>query len=75
MPADALVIDCRDCARQHTSTCDDCVVSYVCDREPGGGVVVDVAELRALRRLGDAGLVPRLRHEPRADGPGSRAAG
>jgi len=28
---------------------------------PGDAVVLDVAEMRAVRLLGDAGLVPRLR--------------
>ena len=29
---------------------------------PSEALVVDLAELRAIRLLGDAGLVPRLRH-------------
>ncbi|HEX9258434.1 MAG TPA: hypothetical protein VF855_02780 [Acidimicrobiales bacterium] len=57
-----LTISCDDCARQHTETCRDCVVSFICDRDSGDAVVVDVAEVRALRLLSEAGLVPRLRH-------------
>jgi hypothetical protein len=57
-----LTISCDDCAMQHTDACDDCVVSFICGREPGGAVVIDVAEARAVRLLGRAGLVPRLRH-------------
>ena len=61
---ESLRIDCDTCVSQHTSMCSDCIVSYVCDHEPAG-VVVDVAEFRALRRLGEAGLVPGLRHVER----------
>ena len=68
----SLVIDCDTCVSQHTEVCGDCLVSFVCDSQPQegrrhlDGVVVDVAEFRAMRRLGDAGLVPHLRHAPRA---------
>ena len=62
--ATALHIDCDDCVSQHTSVCADCIVTFFCDRQPGA-VVVDVAEFRAMRRLGDAGLVPGLRHQRR----------
>jgi len=54
-------ITCDDCVMQHTPACDDCVVSFICGREPGDAVVLDVAEMRAVRLLGDAGLVPHLR--------------
>ena len=46
---------------QDTSACDDCVVTFLCGAD-AGPVVVDFAEARALRLLGDAGLAPRLRH-------------
>ena len=71
-PADhgqPLHIDCDSCVCQHTAVCADCVVTFLCAQEPAGlpqgeprGVVVDVSELRALRRLGEGGLVPGLRH-------------
>ncbi len=51
---------------QHTSACDDCVVTFIVGREPGEAVVIDVEEERAVRMLAGAGLVPRLRHEQRA---------
>jgi hypothetical protein len=57
-----LTIDCDECVMQHTSTCDDCVVTFVVNREPGEALVIDVAEERAVRLLAGAGLVPRLRH-------------
>lgn len=60
-----LTIDCAACELQHTSACADCVVSFVCDRQAGEAVVIDVAEARAIRLLGSAGLVPVLRHRRR----------
>ncbi len=57
-----LRINCDDCLMQGTSTCDDCIVTFICSREPDDAVVIDVAEERALRVLSSAGLVPELRH-------------
>jgi hypothetical protein len=51
-----------------THACDDCVVTFIINREPGDAVVVDAAEERALRALGEEGLVPRLRHHARRTG-------
>lgn len=64
MPAtnDPLVIDCDDCIGPTIGACDDCVVTFLCEREPDDAVVIDVGEARALRLLADADLVPRLRH-------------
>lgn len=62
---DVLTIDCGTCELRHTTACVDCVVSFVCDRRAGEAVVVDVAEARALRLLGQGGLVPTLRHRRR----------
>jgi hypothetical protein len=45
-----------------TPTCQDCVVSFILDRAPDDAVVIDAEEARAVRMLGDVGLVPRLRH-------------
>ncbi|MGH1488234.1 MAG: hypothetical protein ACRBK7_02380 [Acidimicrobiales bacterium] len=59
----SMTIDCGTCTRQHTPTCDDCVVSFIVNREPEEAVVIDVAEFSALRRLQSAGLVPDLLHE------------
>ena len=58
---DVSIISCDDCVMQHTSTCDDCLVTFICGREADEAVVIDVAEARAVRLLGEAGLVPRLR--------------
>jgi hypothetical protein len=38
------------------------VVSFILDRTPGDAVVIDADEARAVRMLGDVGLVPHLRH-------------
>jgi hypothetical protein len=56
-------ISCQDCTMQHTSACEDCVVTFLCNREPDEAVVFDVVEARAVRLLGAAGLVPTLRHQ------------
>jgi hypothetical protein len=63
--ADVLTIDCDDCTLQGTSACTDCVVTFLCGRQPDEAVVIDVAEARAVRLLGQAGLVPALRHRRR----------
>jgi hypothetical protein len=63
---DRLVIDCDDCLMQGTGACADCVVTFICSREPGEAVVVDVAEERAIRLLAGAGLLPGLRHVRRS---------
>ncbi len=63
--SDVVTIDCNACELQHTTACADCVVTFVCDRRAGEAVVVDVAEARAIRLLGQAGLVPELRHRRR----------
>ena len=48
-----------------TDACDDCVVTFIVNREPGDALIVDAAEARALKMLGEEGLVPRLRHRRR----------
>ncbi|MGF1600138.1 MAG: hypothetical protein ACFCVK_25075 [Acidimicrobiales bacterium] len=65
-------IDCRTCVGQGTSSCDDCVVAFLNDRE-AGAVVVDAAEHAALRRLEAAGLIPSIRHRTRRVGMPARS--
>jgi hypothetical protein len=48
-----------------TSACGDCVVTFLCEREPGDAIIIDVAEVRALRLLEEGGLAPALRHRRR----------
>lgn len=64
-PPTALSIDCDECALQFTSACEDCVVTFLCGLEAAAPVVVDLAEARAMRLLGEAGLAPPLRHRHR----------
>ena len=63
--ASDLHISCDECVMEHTSACDDCVVTFLCGREPGDAVVIDVGLARALRLLEEGGLAPRLRHQRR----------
>ena len=63
--AETLTISCDECELQRTSACDDCVVAFLLNREPNDAIVIDVAEVRAVRLLSDAGLVPSLRHRRR----------
>lgn len=62
----SLTIDCDECAHQHTPTCTECVVTFICSADQGRAVVIDATERLALRRMGEAGLVPALRHVPRS---------
>jgi hypothetical protein len=60
-----LRISCDTCVMAATSACDDCVVTFLCRREPDDAVVLDADEFRALRTLRSAGLAPPLRHQAR----------
>lgn len=71
----AFTISCDDCVMQHTDACTDCVVTFICDREPDDAVVIDVEEARAVRLLERAGLVPGLRHVPRRAAGSAGSAG
>jgi hypothetical protein len=64
----SFTISCEDCTMRATPACDDCVVTFLCDREPDDAVTIDLAEERAVRLLADVGLVPRLRHDARRSG-------
>ena len=59
MSEDGIRIDCEECVHQGTDQCTDCVVSFILDRGDGA-VVVDAEEARAMKQLGEAGLVPLL---------------
>jgi hypothetical protein len=63
--AEVLVIDCDDCVMQHTTACDDCVVTALCERTAHQAVTFDADEAHAVRLLSTAGLVPVLRHRRR----------
>ena len=68
MGESSLYISCDECVMEGTSACADCVVTFLCEREPGDAVVIDVAEVRAFRLLEAGGLVPGLRHQRRRTG-------
>lgn len=65
MGTTSLSISCDECVMEGTSACDDCVVTFLCEREPGDAIVIDVTEVRALRLLEQGGLAPALRHRRR----------
>ncbi|OFW66612.1 MAG: hypothetical protein A2Z12_08235 [Actinobacteria bacterium RBG_16_68_21] len=60
-----MLIDCGECAMEHTPACHDCVVAHVLS-EILGPLEVDAESVAALEVLADAGLVPELRLVPRA---------
>ena len=62
MSREPLTIDCDTCVMQATSACDDCIVTFLCEREPEQAVVIDLADFRSMKLLADAGLVPDLKH-------------
>jgi hypothetical protein len=66
MEQSALVISCDECVLDRTTACEDCVVSFVLNHEPGDAIVIDAAEERAVRLLAGGGLIPGLRHIRRA---------
>jgi hypothetical protein len=68
MGQSSLHISCDECVMEGTSACADCVVTFLCEREPGDAIVIDVVEVRALRLLERGGLAPALRHRPRRTG-------
>lgn len=73
-----LVISCDGCVMRATTACDDCLVTFLADREPDDAVVIDVDVLRSMRRLSAAGLLPELRHSTHrhpSAGPRARSAG
>jgi hypothetical protein len=61
-----LTIDCECCTLRDTAACDDCVVSFLLEREPEDAVVIDADEARAMRMLERAGLLPTLRFSTEA---------
>ncbi len=65
-PEGGLTIDCECCTLRDSNACDDCVVTFLLDRDADDAVVIDADEARAMRMLGRAGLVPTLRFSSRA---------
>ena len=69
-----MIIDCNECAMQHTSTCDDCIVPMLVDLSVGTADLSD-AESDAVRHLSEAGLVSPIRLVPLPDPVRDRSAG
>ena len=62
-PPPALSISCDECAMQCTTACTDCVVTYVLrDEGDADEMELDDAQVRTVRLLVSAGLVPGLRY-------------
>ena len=61
-PRESILIDCDTCVARESDACADCLVTFLCRDEPEMAVVFDLDELRAVRVLAEAGLVPTLRH-------------
>lgn len=61
----SLFISCDECVMEGTAACEECVVTFLCERDSGDAVIIDVVEIRALRLLEQGGLAPALRHRRR----------
>jgi len=60
-----ITIDCTICTARRSIACQDCVVTFLCERDPSAPVVLEASDARALRLFAAAGLAPELRHRPR----------
>ena len=58
----SFVISCDTCVMSGTATCADCVVSHLLTPAPREALEFNAAEMKAVRLLAAAGLVPTLRH-------------
>ena len=60
-----ITISCDECSMQCTSACDDCVVTHLLREEPEiehEPLVLDLDQIRVVRLLSKAGLVPELKY-------------
>ena len=60
--ATSLIISCDTCCMQATATCADCVVTHVLSPAATDSVDFDDEDLRVVRLLVKAGMMPTLRH-------------
>jgi len=58
----SFVISCDTCCMRATATCADCVVTHVLAPAEVESVTFDDDEMRVVRLLVRAGMVPTLRH-------------
>ena len=57
-----LSVDCESCPLLETAACEDCLVTFICDRDPRAAVVISLDEWRSMKSMTKAGLLPELRH-------------
>ena len=58
----SILISCDTCVMRRTAACADCVVTHLLSPAPTEMMDFNDDELRAVRLLAAAGLVPTLRH-------------
>ncbi len=58
----SLIISCDTCCMRTTATCADCVVTHVLSPATHEPVALDEEEMRVVRLLVRAGMMPTLRH-------------
>ncbi len=58
----SLIISCDTCCMRGTATCADCVVTHVLSPASRETIGFDDEEVRVVRLLVRAGLMPTLRH-------------
>lgn len=63
-----MIVDCDCCAMQHSSACDDCIVTVLLDG-PVQRLEMHDEEVQALGHLAEAGLVSPIRLVPRTYDP------
>lgn len=61
-PEPVLMISCDTCVMRNSAACGDCMMSVLCEMPDEGAVILNLDELREIRLLAQAGLVPTLRH-------------
>ncbi len=60
-----ITASCSDCSMANSEHCPDCLITFICGREPDDALVIEAAEERAVRMLARAGLIPSLKHVQR----------
>jgi len=60
--ATSLIISCETCCMRATATCADCIVTHVLSPAEPQSVALDDEEMRVVRLLVRAGMLPTLRH-------------
>ena len=58
----SMIISCDTCCMRATATCADCVVTHVLNPVAAESVSLDGDEIRVVRLLVKAGMMPTLRH-------------